>query len=350
MRFSKSMFLLVAILFVSSIFVTAQESEAVVIDEVVAQVNESIILLSQIKREKKSAIDSFVQNGKSKAEATAMVDGKMGQLIANLINEELLLQRGKEMGVEKTVKARINQTFLAQMKQFNLKSLDELYAAMRQQGLDPEVIREDLRKRYTQDEVWRNQVDRVTYWAIPDKEVKEYYKKNAAKFKKPATVTISEIFLSFAGRDKEAVKAKAKQLVAQLRGGADFKKTVIENSDRPNVEINKGAAGQFDVPSLDPQFAKPLEKVKVGGYSDAIEMDVGMEIIRVDARTKGSDEAHFSESLVRNAILQEKLPAARKEYMEKLVDDAYIKLRKNYQAMVMPHLKPEDKKTAVVNK
>ena len=41
---------------------------------------------------------------------------------------------------------------------------------------------------------------------FPAKEIKEYYAANKAKFTKPATVTISEIFLSFAGRDKEEVK------------------------------------------------------------------------------------------------------------------------------------------------
>jgi hypothetical protein len=78
-------------------------------------------------------------------------------------------------------------------------------------------------------------------------------------------------------------------------------------------------------------------------------MDIGMEIIRVDERTKGSDEAQFNENLVRSAMLQERLPDARKEYLEKLKDDAYIKVRKSYEAMVMPLLKPEDKKTAALD-
>ena len=351
MRFSKSVVFAVSMLLISLGSARAQETDAVVVDEVVAQVNESVITLSQINREKRSTIASIQQQqGKSKAEATAIVDGKFGQLIANLISEELLMQRGKEMGVEKDVEAQINQTFLGQMKQFNLKSLDELYAAMRQQGLDPVKVREDMRKRFTQDIVLRNQVDSVTYWAISDKEIKDYYAKNAAKFKKPEMVTISEIFLSFAGRDKNAVKQKARQIVADLRKGADFVKMAMENSDRPDVVEKKGKVGDFAVPTLDTKFAKPLAKVKVGGYTDPIELDIGMEILRLDARTKGSDEAHFDEGIVRNAILQEKLPNARKEYMEKLVDDAYIKIRESYQAIVMPYLKPEDKKTASVSK
>ncbi len=350
MRITNSILILVAVLLISCIPVSAQESELVVVDEVIAQINDSVITLSQIRSEMKSAVDGLVQQGKSESEAKAMVDGKMGQLIANLITEELLLQRGKEMGVEKAVEARINQQFLERMREFDLKSLDDLYEAMRQQGFDPEDIRNEWRRRFTQDEVWRNQVDSVVYWQSTSKEIKEYYNKNAERFKKPATVTISEIFLSFAGRDKDAVIEKAKEITARLRGGADFEQVAIESSDRPNVSETKGKAGTFAVTELDPMFAKPIERVKVGGYTDPIEMDIGMEIIRVDERTEGSDEAHFNEAAVRNAILQEKLPEARKKYVEELKDDAYIKIRESYRAMVLPHLNPEDKKTAEVSK
>ncbi|MCB1025013.1 MAG: SurA N-terminal domain-containing protein, partial [Acidobacteria bacterium] len=223
MRNTNSIFLGILLIFIFSFSAFGQETEAVVVDEVVAQVNDSVITLSSINRELKNAIQGIMQQDKkTEAEAKAEVDGKMGQLIANMINEELLFQRGKEMGVEKTVEARINERFLGMMREFNLKSLDELYAAMRSQGVEPDALREEFRKRYTQDEVWRNQVDSVVYWASTEKELKDYYEKNADKFKTPATVTISEIFLSFAGRDKAAVIEKAKQITAQLRGGANF--------------------------------------------------------------------------------------------------------------------------------
>ncbi|MCB1026000.1 MAG: peptidylprolyl isomerase, partial [Acidobacteria bacterium] len=178
------------------------------------------------------------------------------------------------------------------------------------------------------------------------KELKDYYEKNADKFKTPATVTISEIFLSFAGRDKAAVIEKAKQITAQLRGGANFETVATANSDRPDVAETKGKAGTFNVTELDPQFAKPLENVKVGGYTDPIEMDIGMEIIRVDERVAGSSDSTFNEAAVRTAIMQEKLPEARKKFMNELRDDAYIKIRENYKALVAPHLVPDDTKTA----
>src|SRR6476469_8301084 len=86
-----------------------QESETKVVDEVVAQVNDGVITLSRIKRETKGVVDSYVQEGKPREDAQKMIDAKQGELIANLINEELLMQKAKELGLESDVDAQLNQ-------------------------------------------------------------------------------------------------------------------------------------------------------------------------------------------------------------------------------------------------
>jgi parvulin-like peptidyl-prolyl isomerase len=85
-------------------------------------------------------------------------------------------------------------------------------------------------------------------------------------------------------------------------------------------------------------FAKPLEKLQAGQVSDPIEMDIGMEIIKVDERTKGSNESFFDEDAIRRAILTEKAPEARRKYMKELLDDSYIKINDEYRPVVSPAL------------
>ncbi len=349
MKFINSRLIIIAAILLGSLSVSSQETDINVIDEVIAQVNENVITLSLVNREMKNAIDSLVAQGKSQKESKTIVENRRGRMIANLINEELVMQKGKELGIN--VNTRVNQEFVTRMKQLKLKTIDELYKMMRQQGLDPEEIRKGWAKRYMIETVWNSQVDQQVYWKSTDKEMRAYFDKNQKKFFKPASITISEIFLSFAGRDKNAVKEKAKQIVALLRKGGNFEQAVLDNSDRPDAATKKGKAGTFDVPTLDVKFAKPLEKLKVGEISDPIEMDIGIEIIKVDARTKAVNSANFNEDLVRRAILTEKLPEARKQFMRDLKDDAYIKIRKSYQALVNPFLKEDDKKnTATASK
>jgi parvulin-like peptidyl-prolyl isomerase len=195
--------------------------------------------------------------------------------------------------------------------------------------------------------VLQREVDSKLYMGWSGKEVKNYFEANKAKFTKPETITLSEIFLGFAGRDKDAVTAKAKQLVAQLRGGADFVKLATENSDREGVKENKGKVGTLNIKELDERFAKPLQNAKVGDISDPIEIVEGIEILRVDDRTKATGESYFDETEVRKAMTYEKLPDERKKYMASLRRDAYIKINSEYSKMVEPFLTTDERKAEV---
>lgn len=330
---------------------TAQETQERVVDEVVAQVNEGVITLSRIKREAKAIVDSEVQQGKTREAAQKMVDEKQGELIANLINEELLIQKAKELGMDTEIEASLNQKFLQIMKQYNMKTLDALYQEMEKTGVDPQEIREVWRKQAVRDAVLQKEVQSKVYWGASGKELKEYFEKNKTRFTKPETISISEIFLSFAGRDEAAVREKAKQLVAQLRAGADFAKVVAENSDRPDAAKTKGKVDTMNLKDLDEKFAAAIKNLKAGGYSDPIEVDqIGINILRVDQRTQASSESFYDENAVRMAILAEKAPAAQKEFMASLRQDSYIKISENYRPIVAPILFAEERKEKASNK
>ena len=348
MRYISSAIFIIAILAFSNLAALAQETEAKVVDEVVAQVNDGVITLSQIKREMNEAIESFVKEGKTPEQAKTEVEAKQGELIANIINEELLMQRGKEMGADTDVEAEINRRFSEIMKQQGIKSLETLYKEMEKTGINPQDIRDMWRKQFMRDLVLRREVDGKVYQGLTAKEIKGYYEANKSKFTKPETITISEIFLSFAGRDMEAVRAKAKQLVAQARGGADFGTLAAENSDRPNAKETKGKVPTLNIKDLEKTFAEPLKNVKVGGISEPIELpEEGIEILRIDQRTSASNESVFSEEEVRSAMTYEKLPDERKKFMSTLRRDAYIKISESYRPIVSPILFADDRKAEV---
>lgn len=350
-RFTKSAIFLIAVFIFSAFSAFAQETESVVVDEVIAQVNDGVITLSRVKREMQNAVDSLVQKGAKPEEAKAEVEKKKGELIANMIHEELLLQKGKELvGVENDVEAQINQEFTRIMKEQNIKSLSELYKEMEKVGVKPDDLRETWRKQFTRQIVFQSDVDRKVYFGWSNKEVKDYYERNKDKFTKPETVTLSEIFLSYAGREPGAVKQKADQLIAELRkGGADFVKVALENSDTPNVAQNKGAVGTFNVKELNENVLTAIKGVKTGDYGK-LETDEGIEILRVDARVDASNESIFKENDVRSAMTYEKIPDERKKYMSTLVKDAYIKISDSYKPIVSPYLYLEDTNKTAVSK
>jgi PPIC-type PPIASE domain/SurA N-terminal domain len=318
---------------------SAQETETKVVDEVVAQVNDGVITLSSVTREMKGVVDSKVQEGMKPEDARKLVDEKRGELIANLINEELILQKAKEIGVDSDVDSDINSRFVSIMKQYNLKTLDQLYEEMRKQGADPAEIRELWRKQATRDRVLQKEVQSKVYWKPTGKEVKDYYEAHKAKFTRPATISLSEIFLGFAGRDEKEVRAKAKKLAADLRAGGDFSKAVVENSDRPEAAQTKGKVDPLPVKDLNDKYTAALKGLKTGAISDPVEADdTGVSIFRVDDLTEASNESQFDESAVRMEMMKDNIAPEQKKFMATLRQDSYIKISDAYRPLVSPIL------------
>ncbi len=336
---------IITVLFLFTISAFGQETELKVVDEVVAQVNDGVITLSRVRREMKFRVEAMVEQGKTKEAAEAEIQAKEGEIIAKIIEEELLLQKGKEIGVDSEVDSEINRRFLDIMKQQNLKTLDALFKEMEKQGLDPVDVRENWRRQFTMEFVVNREVYSKTLWGWNGKEVKSYYEKNKAKFMKPEVVTLSEIFLSFAGRDEAAVRDKAKQLVADLRKGADFVKTAVDNSDRSDVKETNGSVGSIPIPELKRVCEKclgPVAATQKGAVTDPIETVEGIEIFRVDDRKEASKDSVFEEPEIRRAMTVEVFETKRTEYMAELREDSYIKINDSYRPLVSPYFRNEN--------
>lgn len=348
-KFQKVLFSVIASLLIVSAGY-AQETQTRVVDEVVAVVNDGVITLSRVKREIKNIVDAEVQQGKDRMAAQKLVEEKQGELIANMINEELLIQKAKELGLQNEIEAAVNQRQSEIMKEYNIRTVEALHAEMEKQGVDPKELLETWRKQATRDLVIQREVQFKEYWTPNGKELKDYYEKNKSKFTQPETISFSELFLKYEGKDPTLVREMARQLLAQLKAGADFAKIVKENADQAMVTQGVGKAEKVPVKDVVERFAMPLKDVKVGGYTDLIELEpVGVVILKVDAREAASDQAAFDERAVRMAMLNERFPAAQKKFMAKLRDDAYIKVSESYRPLVSPILFADERKEKTSN-
>lgn len=329
----------------------AQEGELRVVDEVIAQINDDVITLSMLKRESKERIEALKQSGMSAEQATEEVNKRQAELIATLVNESLLLQKGKELELTTEVEADVNRRMLEVAKEQGITSIEKLDAAMRESGVDPVATRQTLRVEIMKQAVIQQEVTRKIFFGLTTPELKAYFDAHQDKFRKPENVTLSEIFLSSAGKNEAEVKARALELVRQLRAGADFGAVAAANSER---ELNgvraapqtKGKVGAFEVPSLREDIATAVKNVNVGGVSDPLRSNDGYQIFRVDERTAASTTAAFNENQVREAITIERSEKQRDEYLQNLRNESYIKISDSYRAAVAPLLKLAPEKTA----
>lgn len=345
----KYLALAVILVFAGNVF--AQEGEMTVVDEVIAQVNDEVITLSMLKRETEARIEALMQNGMPEQQAREEVSKRQAELIATLINEKLLLQKGKELDLATEIEAEVNRRLLQIAQEQGITSIEKLHQAMRDNKLDPDEIRRTMRSEMMKQAVLQSEVDRRVYLSFSQDEIKKYFDSHPDKFRKPESVKLSEIYLGTTGKDEAAVRARALELINQIRAGAEFAAVAAANSEREKngqrtAPQDKGYVGEFDVPQLREDLVSAIKNVQAGGVTEPIRTPDGYQILRVDTRTAAGNEPAFNENRVREAMLMERQPKERENYLQTLRNEAFIKVTDTYRATVDPLLKLNQPATA----
>jgi len=343
--------LLVSLLVPVAALRAQEEGVPRVIDEVIAQINADVITLSMLKKEMGEAAEALKARGMPDQQATEEIAKRRTEVIITLINEQLLVQKGKEIGMNEDVEAEVNRRMLDVMKKENFKTMGALEQAMRESKIDPASVRSTMRTEIMKTWVLGREVDQKIFLGLTDSEVKNYFEANKEKFRKPESVVLSEIYLSTVGKDPKEVRERADKLAMQLRGGADFAALAMVQSEREMdgkrvAPESKGKLGTYAMSDITKaEVATALQSVKVGGVTNPLDTDGGIIILRVDERTPAG-EAVFDDNKVREAITMTRLEKERKTYMDNLRRDAYIEVAPSYRDTLLPLLMNEAEKSA----
>lgn len=327
---------LLAVAFIFALSTTARAQEPELVNEIVARINNDIITRADYL----DAVRAFREElnrqmqGKSEAEITAEYDRLKGNILDYMIDDLLLEQKAKELGID--VEAEVNQQMMQIAKENGMKDLATLEKALRDQGIDPESARASMRKKIQQQYVVQREVLQPIYSHLSEKDRRDFYEKHKDAFTNPGEVTLSEIFLPLEGHTAAEVEQRARRVVAELRAGQNFVEAVKANSSSSRASrAQDGKLGTFKPGELKEDIAAAVSTLKVGDVTEPIRLQDGFQIIRVDDR-KASTVVAFDSPEVQNAIgraaTMERADDARKKYLQKLRDEAFIEISKGYVA------------------
>ena len=322
--------------FIFSAVAPAGAQEPELISEIVARVNNEIITradyLNALSDFRAELARQLQQQGKGEAEINAEFERLKPTVLDVLIEDLLLEQKAKELGMD--VEADVNQQMAEYAKEQGFKDVLAFEAALKQQGMDPEIARSTLRKRLQQTYVVQREVMQPIYNNLRDADRKAFYEKYKDKFTTEGEVTISEIFLPLEGYTAADVEQRARRVVAELRAGMSFTEAVEKNSPANRASrANKGKLGTFKPGEIKEDLSKAISTLKVGEVTEPIRIQEGYQIIRVDDR-KPSMVRPFEDpevqQIINRAATMERAEEGRKKYIARLRKEAYIQVAPGY--------------------
>lgn len=316
--------------FICAASALAQEGEAKLVDEVIARVNAAMIMKSDYDRAQRDVLEELKQGGLRPEELEKRFSEAKASILDSLIDQQLLIQRARDLSID--VEAQINQQLLRIMKENNLSSIEELEQKMREVGVDINEVRRNFRNKLLTDEVLRREVYGQIYRGLTDTEKREYYDKHKDVFVVPGEITLSRILIKL-GKDPDQALARARDIAAQARGGADFAALARRFSEE---ELGKkgGRMDPLKVDVLANEVRDVVGKAPAGTVTDPVKLQDGYMIFRVDERkepkTRGYDEEEVRQEVI-NRMIYERSQGEIENYLKRLRADAFIEIDARYQ-------------------
>ncbi|KAA6456849.1 peptidylprolyl isomerase [Acidobacteria bacterium AB60] len=302
----------------------------VTVEDIICRVNDQIITRADYNRAMKEVDDEGRQHGATMQQISEFHK----DLLRNLIDQQLWLSKGKELGVtgETELVNRLNDI----RKQYNMSSLEDLEKAAQEQGVSYEDFKANIRNQIITQEVMRDQVGR--HLNFTPGEVQRYFEEHKQEYSQPENVKLSEILISTgdAGSDDPAkvaeAKTKADDIEAKLKAGGDFASLARTASDQKETAAQGGDLGIYKRGQLNSVFENATFGLKTGEITEPIRTKQGFVILKVtDHNPGGVPNFKDVENQVEEAYYESKMEPAIRAYLTKMREDAYIDIKPGYE-------------------
>ncbi|HEY4306791.1 MAG TPA: peptidylprolyl isomerase [Gemmatimonadaceae bacterium] len=285
----------------------AQDStQSVKLESIVAIVGDSVITRFELQE----AMLSKIQQRAAPAPVThADTLALQVETLNDMIDEELLLQRAKDLKIE-VADADLTADVDRQIKQIrsNFSSETEFRSQLAKASLGtPEDYRkflmEQFRRRFTHEKILRKlqQDGKIVNVSVTDQQIAaEFDRVKPFIGPKPAMVTWHQIVVAptATAANKEVARVRAESLLVEIKAGGDFERIAKRESMDLQTKDTGGDLGWLRRGETWPEFERFLfggsffAALQPGVPSPVIQTAAGYHIIRIDRVQVGEAKAH----------------------------------------------------------
>jgi parvulin-like peptidyl-prolyl isomerase len=301
---------------------------AQVLERILVKVNGDLVSQTDLETAQVRNIQARLDPPQNDTELRAMVQEVTPELLANAVDELLLVQQGRELGY--ALNDEQFEDILAGIKEENGFDDEQLLVALeRDEGMTLAELRETMERQMLSGQV--QQVEILGRVSMTDTEARQYYDTNLESYTEPAIVTLREILIAIpAGggviseeRENQA-EAKAQVVRARVLAGEDFAQVASEVSEASS-QANGGLIGPIELSDLAEPVLARIEPLAVGEVSEIERTTAGYQILKLEM-SKPPAPTPFEEvreSIV-TSVFDERRLLALDEYLIKLRDEAII--------------------------
>lgn len=308
------------------------DASSKVVEEIIARVNNEIITKSEYDKALASAEEDAKQECENRCtpqQLQTMTDDRKKNALRDLIDQALLVQRGKDMSisVETEVIKQLDQIRI----QNKLPDMDALEKAVTSQGLNWEDFKNNIRNHLITQRVIGQEVG--SHINIPESEGRKFYEAHKGEFIGPESVALAEIVVSTEGKkDAELpdLKKKAETALKRVNDGENFGEIAKRMSDG-STKDQGGYLGTYKRGELAKAIEDKVFSMKRNQLTDVMETKQGYLILEVlEHYDEGQQAYEKVKDRIMNQLYEERMQPALKDYLKTLREQSYVVIKPAY--------------------
>lgn len=306
----------------------ATPARAKVVERVVAVVNDSILLLSELNDRIRPLLPQLQQIPDVETRKQRLAELKR-QMLQHMIDEEIIKQEARKLKI--TVSDKDLERAVKDVMRKNNLTREQLEQALQQEGKSIAAYKNSiLRPQLLRLRVLNIQVrSRIS---VSDDEVKAFYQSNLRKLGVETKVRARHIFIAVppgaSGKQVAEIKGRARALLKQLRGGADFAALARKSSQDSVTRADGGDLGWFGRGTLPANIETEVFAMKKGEIRGPLRTERGFHLIKVTDRKESSARSFDDvQDELREQLYAQKLEKATKAWLGEKRKTAHIDIK-----------------------
>lgn len=288
---------IVSLVAASLLAVAVQADE---IDKVLVVVNDDVITESEFQQTlTRIKTDLAARGGDMPPE-----EQLRQRVLERMILQEIQLQLAERAGIQVT-EADVDAA-MADIARRNNMSVDQLRVAMRQEGIDYDLLRENIRTQMVTQRLAESRVARDV--VVTDEEVEAFLSQPRARAssRQRSRYNISHILFNLSESASEAemnsARKKAEEVRRKIVEGMDFSQAAVSYSESEDA-VQGGDLGWRTPSQLPDLFLDELSRIRAGEVTEVIRSPNGFHILKLND-VEGGQPQEVTQYKVRHILMR----------------------------------------------
>lgn len=293
--------------------------ERQMLDRIVAVVNDSAIMRSDLDRRLDQAINQISAQGEDAPGRDEIEE----QVLDQMVLEEIQLQMARDANLS------IDDTDLNRqvrnIAESNDMTLQAFADRLEAEGTSLAQVREEIRREMLTRQVQQRQVGQRV--SVTNRDVERFLEERGGDVNQAETRARHILVGVGSGRSESQAQAFVEQAMARLEQGESFAAVAREMSDDQGSAVNGGDLGWLSPGQTVPEFDEAMNELDVGEVSSPVRSQFGYHIIEVMDRRRSSVSNQDMREQVRQAIFQRRANQEVDTWKREIREQAFVEKR-----------------------